>query len=101
MLRMTSSQLALLTSARSLFSIAPPVNCLNIIRMVISPGSSHASGVDVVRHDVVVVGELHIAECAFPALFDNLEVEQPPHLRVGAEFAVSPRMIGVFNPLDT
>ena len=67
--------------------------------MVISPGSSHASGVDVVRHDVVVVGELHMAECALLVLFDNLTVEQPPHLRVGAEFPVSPRMIGVFNPL--
>jgi hypothetical protein len=67
--------------------------------MVVSPGSSHPSWVDVVRHDVVVVGELYMAECALPVLFDNLAVEQPPHLRVGAEFPVSPRMMGVFNPL--
>ena len=100
-LRMISSQLALSNSARSLFSIAPPVNCLNIIGMVVAPGSSHASRIDVVGHDVVVVGELYTAECALPVLFDNLTVEQPPHLRVGAEFPVSPGMLGVFNPLHT
>jgi hypothetical protein len=99
-LRMISSQLALSNSARSLFSIAPPVNCLNIIGMVVAPGSSHASWVDVVRNDVVVVSELHIAECAFPALFDNLAIEQPPHLCVGAEFPVSPGMIGILDPLQ-
>src|ERR1700733_12081732 len=96
---MTSSQLALLNSARSFLSVAPPVHCLNIIGMVVAPCSSHASRIDVVGHDVVVVGELHMAECALLVLFDNLTVEQPPHLRVGAEFPVSPRMIGVVNPL--
>src|SRR5580704_2242930 len=56
--------------------------------MVVSPGSPHASWVDVVRHDVVVVGEQPMAECALPVLFDNLAIEQPPHLRVGAELPV-------------
>jgi hypothetical protein len=89
----------LLNSARSLLPVAPPMHCLNIVGMVISPGSSHASWIDVVGNDVVVAGELHMAECAFPTLFDNLAVEQPSHLRVGTEFPVSPRMMGVFNPL--
>ena len=82
-----------LASARSLLPVAPPVHCLNIVGMVVSPGSSHASWVDVVRHDVVVVGELHMAEHALPVLFDNLAVEQPTHLCVGAEFPVSPRIV--------
>jgi hypothetical protein len=73
---------------------------LNIVGMIVSPGSSHASWVDVIGHDVAVVGEFHIAECAFPALFDNLAVEQPPHLCVGAEFPISPEMIGILDPLQ-
>jgi hypothetical protein len=75
------------------------VDRLNIVGMIVSPGSSHASRVDVVRHDIAVVCELYMAEWAFPALFDNLAVEQPPHLCVGTKFPVSPRMMEVFNPL--
>lgn len=67
--------------------------------MIVAPGSSHASWIDVVRHDVVVVGEFHMAERALPVLFDNLAVYQPSHLCVGAELPVSPGMMGVFNPL--
>jgi hypothetical protein len=66
--------------------------------MVVSPGSSHPSRVDVIGNDVVVAGELYMAKCALRALFDNLAVQQPPHLCVGTEFPVSPRMMGVFNP---
>jgi hypothetical protein len=72
---------------------------LNVVGMIVSPGSSNAAWVDVVGNNVIVVSEVHIAECAFPALFDNLAVEQPPHLCVGAEFSISPRMMDVFNPL--
>jgi hypothetical protein len=75
------------------------MHCLNVFRVVISPGSTHAAWVDVVRHDVVAVGELYMAECALPILFDNLAIYQPPHLRIGADFPISPRMIGVFDPL--
>jgi hypothetical protein len=87
-------------SARSFVPVAPPVHRLNVIGMVVSLGSSHPSWVDVVGHDVVVVGELYMAECALPVLFDNLAVEQPPHLRVGAEFPVSPRMMRILNSLQ-
>jgi hypothetical protein len=67
-------------SARSLVPVAPPVRRLNVVGMVVAPGSSHASWVDVVRHDVAEVGELHMAERALLVLFDNLAVYQPPHL---------------------
>jgi hypothetical protein len=40
-----------------------------------------------------------MAERALPVLFDNLAVYQPPHLCVRAELAVSPGMMGVFDPL--
>jgi hypothetical protein len=77
------------------------MHCLNIVRMIISPGSSHASWVDVVGHDVTIISELHIAKRALPVLFYNLVVEQSPHLRVGPEFAVSPRMMWILDPLQT
>jgi hypothetical protein len=69
--------------------------------MIVSPGSSHTSWVDVVGHDVVVVSELHMAERTFPALLDYLAVEQFPHFCVGTEFPVSPRVMGILNPLHT
>jgi hypothetical protein len=43
--------------------------------MVISPGSSYPSWVDVVGHDIVVVGELHTAERALTVLLNQLAVE--------------------------
>jgi hypothetical protein len=42
-----------------------------------------------------------MAERAFPALLDNLSVEKLPHFCVGAELPVSPRMVGILNPLHT
>ena len=39
-------------SARSLFPVAPPVDRLNIFRMVVSPCSSHTAGTNMVGHDV-------------------------------------------------
>jgi hypothetical protein len=43
--------------------------------MIVPPGSSQTSGIDVVGHNVVVIGELEMAECAFPALLEDLAVE--------------------------
>ena len=54
---------------------------LNIVRVVVSPGSSHAFGIDVVWHDVVVVGELLVADWTLPVLLDNLPVQEFPHFR--------------------
>ncbi len=84
-------------SARTLFSVAPPVNCLNVLRMIVSPGSSHSSGMDMVGHNVAIVGEPLLAESAYPILQSNLPVEELPHFAVGAEFSVSPGMMRIFN----
>jgi hypothetical protein len=53
----------------------------------------------VVGHDVVVVGERQLTDGALPVLVDNFAVEQLPHLCFGAEFAVSSRMMRVFDAL--
>lgn len=53
---------------------------LDIIGMVVSPRSSHSFRILVVRHDVVVIREVFVADGADPALLDNLSVQQFPNL---------------------
>jgi hypothetical protein len=76
------------------------VRSLDIVGMVVSPRASHSSRINVVGHDIVVAGEGHLTDGTLPVLFDNFAVEQLPHLCFRAEFAVSPRVMQVFDPLD-
>ena len=71
-------------SARSLFPVAPPVNGLNIFRMIVSPRSSHAAGMDMVGYDVAIIRELSAADAAFTSLGDDLSSEQLTHLSIRA-----------------
>jgi hypothetical protein len=66
-------------SGRSFLFIAPPVRCLDIVRMVISPSPSHTFGISVVWHDVVIVRELFVADGAYPVLLNDLPVQEFPH----------------------
>lgn len=68
--------------------------------MVVSPRSAHAAWIDMVGHDVAVVGELTLADAAFPVLSDHLFVQQLPHLAVGADLAVSARMLWILDSSD-
>ena len=52
-----------------------------------------------IRHDVVVVGELFVADGAFLVLIDDLPVQQFPHLRRGPELPISSRVMRIFDPL--
>jgi hypothetical protein len=61
-------------SARSFFFVAPPMCCLDIVRMVIPPRSSHSFRVLVVRYHIVVIREVFVADGAYPALLENLSV---------------------------
>ena len=40
-------------SGRSLFSVARPVDSLNVVRVIVPPRSSHPSWADVVRYDAI------------------------------------------------
>ena len=82
---------------RSLLAIAPPMNSLNIIRVIVSPGASHASRTYMIWNDVAVVGELGTTKSAFAVMGGYLSVEQLPHFRVRAEFAVSPRVLCILD----
>jgi hypothetical protein len=59
----------------SLFAVTPEVRCLDIVGMVVSPRPAHASRIDVVGHDVVIVGERHLTDGALPVQFDNLSIK--------------------------
>ena len=52
--------------------------------MVVSPCSSHTTGIDVVGDDVGVIGEPLLAEGAYAILGGNLPVEEFPHFAVRA-----------------
>jgi hypothetical protein len=52
---------------------------------------------NVVGHNVAIVGERHLANSALSVLLNNFAVEQLPHLSFGAEFAVSPGVVRIFN----
>src|SRR3954468_13674719 len=50
------------TPAGSLLSVAPPVDGLDVVRMIVPPHPSHASRTDVVGNDVVIIRKLDLAE---------------------------------------
>jgi len=62
-------------SARSFFPVAPPVDGLNVVGMIVSPCPSHAAGMDVVGNDVSVNRELDVAEGTSPILSDDLLIK--------------------------
>jgi hypothetical protein len=95
------NQQSLILSGGSLFTVAPEVHCLNVLRMVVAARSSHPSRINVVGHDVAIVGEHHLANGALPVLLNYFSIEQFPHFRFGAKLAVSARMVRVFDTLQS
>jgi hypothetical protein len=71
--------------------------CLDIVRVIIPPCSSHSFRVLVVRDHVVVIREVFVADSAYPALLDNLTVQKLPHLGRGPQFPISSRVMRIFD----
>jgi hypothetical protein len=67
-------------SSRPLLQIAPPMNRLDVLGMVVSPSPSHPFGLDVVGHNLVVIREGCATDCTFPVLLGDLSVQQLSHL---------------------
>ena len=42
--------------------IAPPMNCLDVVGVVVSPSPSHPFGLDVVGHNLVVIRDDLVAD---------------------------------------
>src|SRR5712691_11896581 len=70
---------------------------LNVVWMVVPPRPSHSFRVPVVRHDIAVIREFLMANCAYPVLLNNFAIEKLAHFGGRAEFAVSSRMMRVFD----
>jgi hypothetical protein len=87
--------------ARSLFPVAPPVDSLNIVRMIISPSSSHSARIDVVGNNIAVVSEPLFAEGADSVLRCNLSVHQFPHFRIRADLSVPSWVFGIVDATDS
>jgi hypothetical protein len=60
--------------------IAPPMYCLDVVWMVVSPCPSHAFAPLVVRDNIAVIGELVLTDWANSFLLGYLPIEQLPHL---------------------
>ena len=69
--------------------------------MIVSPSSSHTTGMDVVGHNVGVVGELFIADTAFAFLGHNLLVQQLSHFRIRTYLPITARMLEIVNATDS
>ena len=77
------------------------MDCLNVFRVVISPGASHSFRVSVIRYDIAAIVKFMVADGALPGLLDDLSVQQLPHLCWRTELAISPGMVWIFYPLNT
>ncbi len=51
------------------------MNPLDIVWMIVPPSSTHAFGLDVVGHNLVVIREGCVPDRAFAILLDDLSVE--------------------------
>src|ERR1700722_17338175 len=71
--------------------------CLDIVWVVISPGSSHSFRIPVVGDHIVIIRELFVTDGAFSVLLDNLPIQQFPHFSRRSEFPISPRMMRIIN----
>jgi hypothetical protein len=71
----------------------------DIVRVVVSPRSSHSFRILVVRNGIVVVGELFVADGANTALLSDLAVQQLSHLGRRSKFPVSTRVVRILDPL--
>ena len=54
--------------------------CLDVVRVIVSPRSTHSFRILVVRDYVVVIREVLVADGAYSALLENLSVQKFPHL---------------------
>jgi hypothetical protein len=55
----------------------------------------------VIWNDVVVVGELFVADRAYSGLLPHLAVQQFPHLRGGSQLPISSRVVRIFDALNS
>jgi len=73
------------------------MNCLNIARVIVSPGPSHTPRADMVWHDVTVVSKRDGAKAV---LCDRFSIKQLSHFSIRTEFTVSSCVLGILDSSD-
>jgi hypothetical protein len=73
--------------------LPPPVDSLNVVGVIVSPGAIHAARIDMVRNHIAVIREFLFAERALAALKGDFLVHQLLHLCVGSEFPITAWMM--------
>src|SRR5579863_1052685 len=87
-------------SGGALFSVAPPVHCLNVVGVIVPPCAAHTAWADVIGNHIAVIGELLLADTANAVLGNDLPVEQLAHLPVRAQLPVSAWMLRIVDAPD-
>jgi hypothetical protein len=77
------------------------MNCLDVSRMIVSPRASHPFRINVVWHDIVIVREPVVADCANAVLSGDFSLHKFTHFCGGPQFAVSPWVVWVLDALHT
>ena len=72
--------------------------CLNVVGMIVPPGSAHASGLFVLGDDLAVIVELLLTDCALPVLLKNFLIQQLSHFPRAPPFPVASGMVDIFDP---
>ena len=75
--------------------------CLHIVGVIISPRRSHAFGLFMFGHNVVVIREGFVADCAFAVLLNDFAVHQLPHFGWRPKLSISPGVVRIFDALNT
>src|SRR5579863_3509641 len=88
-------------SGGALFSVAPPVHCLNVVGVIVPPCAAHTARADVIGNHIAVIGELLLADSANAVLGNDLSVEQLAHLPVRAQLPVSAGVLGIVDAADS
>jgi hypothetical protein len=74
---------------------------LDIVRVIVSPCAAHALRIPMVGDHVVIIGELLVADGAYPGLLSDFPVQQLPHLGWRSQFPVPSRVMGILNSLNS
>jgi hypothetical protein len=77
------------------------MDCLDIVWMVVSPCPSHAFGVDMIGHHVVVGRELFVTDGAYSFLLGDFSVEQLSHLCPRPQLPVTPWVVWILDTLHS
>src|SRR4051794_20216901 len=76
------------------------MDSLDVVGMIVPPCSSHSTGIDVVRNDVVIVRKRALAEGAHAILGGDLSVHQLAHFPIRTDLPVSARGLRILNAPD-